>query len=268
LLTTTVFKGSNYGRSDAHELEALPELTTQDLKNFWSRHYTAGSIAVAYTGSETSVSIQAGLAPLAKLTGKPPMQSPIDVADIEGVTHASRAMAGKTQTNLYISWHAPDIGSDDWILFQLAQKAIGGDLAGRLWKLRQDEGLAYSVWLFGLDYAEKPITAVYMATATEKREAALAAIHREIGIVQSGLSQDELDRVKVSYLTNLNRLDRTAARRSQRHAGWWVNGFDAGRREQLTQVIGGATLDEVNRVIRDVLDPDNYVFVEAGAIGE
>lgn len=268
LLTTTVFEGSDYGRSDADELEALPELTTRDLKNFWSRHYKAESIAVAYTGSETSASIQAGLAPLAQLKGKPPLLSPIDVADIEGVTHVPQPMAGKTQTNLYISWHAPAIGSDDWILFQLAQKAIGGDLAGRLWKLRQDEGLAYSVWLFGLDYAEQPITAVYMATAAEKREAALAAIHREIANVQSGLTQDELDRVKVSYLTNLNRLDRTAARRSQRHAGWWVNGFDANRREQLTQVIGNATLDEVNRVIRDVLDPDNYVFVEAGAVGE
>ena len=176
-------------------------------------------------------------------------------------------MPGKTQTNLCLAWHAPEITSEDWILWELAQKAIGGDLAGRLWKLRQDEGLAYSVWMIGTAFRDQPITIIYMATADEKRDAGLAAIRREVGKLQAGIAQDELDRVKVSYLANLNRLDRTAARRSNRHAQWWIEGFGANRREQLSAVIDAATTEDVNRVIRDVVDPDSYVFVEAGAVG-
>ncbi len=267
LLVKSVYAGTNYGRSEADELAALKDMSTGDLKAFWSKHYKGESIAVSYSGASSKAELENGLAALASLKGKSPAYMPIKIAAIEGITHMPQAMAGKTQNNMYVAWHAPDISSDDWILWQLAEKAIGGDLAGRLWKLRQDEGLAYSVWMFGTAFADQPITMVYMATAAEKREPALAAIHREIGKVQAGLNQDELDRVRVSYLANLNRLDRTAARRSQRHAEWWVNGFYANRREYLTQVIGEASLEDVNRVIRNVLDPESYVFVEAGAVG-
>ncbi len=268
LLVATVFSGTEYGRSTADKLAALSRLSAGDLRSFWKRHFKAEALAVAYTGASSAAAIEAGLAPLGTLSGKPPAEATIHVADISEMRSASQAMAGKTQTNLFISWHAPDIGSEDWIYYQLAQKAIGGDLAGRLWKLRQQEGLAYAVGMFGLDVSEQPITAMYMATAGEKRDSAIAALHREIGRLQTGLSEDELERVKVSYLAQLNRVDRTAAQRSARHARWWVSGFNANRREKLTEVIGKATLTDVNRVIREVIDPENYVYVEAGVVGD
>lgn len=268
LFVKAVYAGTPYGRSGADEYEALQETTAQELKDFHREFYKAESIAIAYTGAASNDQLRGGLEPLAVLSGRAASSTPIEVEPINGITHVAQAMEGKAQTNLYFAWHAPDIGSDDWILWELAQKAIGGDLAGRLWKLRQDEGLAYSVWNFGVANTEQPATRIYMATAGEKREDALAAIHREVDRVQSGLSQDELDRVRVSYLAELNRLDRTAARRSQRHAGWWIRGFDADRREHLSEVIAAATLDEVNRVIRSVLHPDDYIFVEAGVVGD
>lgn len=267
LLTSNIYAGTPYGRSVSDELDALPALTSGDLRAFWKRYYTRAATAVAYTGPEKAEIVAAGLAPLANLGDRQVVSAAIDPEVPTGRSHVFQAMPGKTQTNLYIAWHAPAIDSDDWLLWQLAERAIGGDLAGRLWKLRQEEGLAYSVWLFGNDNAEQPITSIYMATAGDKREAALAALQREIDRAQAGLSQAELDRVKVSYLASMNRYDRTAARRAERNAGWWVDGFGPDRREQITRVVEAATLAEVNRVLRDVLDPDNYVFVEAGAVG-
>ena len=98
---------------------------------------------------------------------------------------------------------------DDWILWQLAQKAIGGDLAGRLWKLRQDEGLAYSVWLFGGDSPRQPITSVYMATAGDKREAALAApvSRRTLSPILAGLRagiRPEVERILLHKLHQIH----------------------------------------------------------------
>jgi predicted Zn-dependent peptidase len=268
LTTATVFAGSAYGRSIADDRAALPALDTDDLRAFYDNHYKAGSIAVAYTGDAGEAEVADGLAPLASLKGRTASSEPIELAAIQGVSHAAQAMEGRQQTNLNVVWHAPDIETDDFIRWQLAARAIGGDLAGRLWKLRQDEGLAYSVWLYNQPNVEQPITMVYMATAAEKRTDAIAAIHREIDRLQSGLTQDELDRVKVSYLANLNRQDRTSARRSSRHAEWWVAGFDANFRARLNNVVSNATLDDVNQVVRDVLQPRDYVFVEAGAVGD
>jgi hypothetical protein len=117
-------------------------------------------------------------------------------------------------------------------------------------------------------YRESHLIRKCMATAGQKRERALAAIDREVRRAVSGLTRDELDRVKVSYLASLNRFDRTAARRSNRLATWWSLGLAPERRARLERVIGTTTLDEVNRVVADVLDPDRYYFAEAGAVPE
>ena len=96
----------------------------------------------------------------------------------------------------------------------------------------------------------------------------LDAIDREVRRAASGLTEEELARVKVSYLANLNRLDRTAARRSNRMAQWWSQGLEPERRERLARVVDESSLADVNRVVSEVLDPERYWFAEAGAVPE
>ncbi|HMB67736.1 MAG TPA: hypothetical protein VKU85_00440, partial [bacterium] len=110
------------------------------------------------------------------------------------------------------------------------------------------------------------LTYIYMATAAEKREQALAAIHREVRRAAEGITAEELERVKVSYLATLNRLDRTAERRSNRMAEWWSLGLAPDRRERLDRVIAATTLEDLNRVVGQVLDPERYHFAEAGTV--
>ena len=120
----------------------------------------------------------------------------------------------------------------------------------------------------GWPHRDHSITYVYMATAAEKREQALAAIHREIGKAAAGITADELARVKVSYLATLNRLDRTAQRRTNRMADWWSLGLSPDRRSRLARVVEATTLEDVNRVVATVLDPGRYHFAEAGTVPE
>jgi len=212
--------------------------------------------------------LEAGLSPLRKLKGKLRPAGPVVGKSIKGTVYRAHKMEGMTQTNLYLAWRAPAIDTKEWVYWKLAEKAIGGDLAGRLWKLRQDEGLAYSVWMSGLSRRDQSITYISMATAGEKRERALAALRREIKQLKAGLSSEELSRVKVSYLASMNGRDRTAARRTARHASWWINDLPSNRRAALTEIIAAATLDDVNRAVAAVLSPDNLVFVEAGVVGQ
>ena len=268
LLGKTIYAGTPYGRSIEDTQKRLATLHAADLKSFWSSYYKAEAIAIAYVGEASHEALDAGFRGLAKLRGKAPEQASIEVAPFKTKLRRAIPMEGKTQANLYMAWSAPDLRTEQSVLWRLAQKAIGGDLAGRLWKLRQIEGLAYSVWLSNARTRDEPLTYVYMATAGEKRDAALAAIDREIRKARQGLTIEELERVKVSTLAEMNRTDRTAARRTRRQAGWWVEGHSHLRREQLQEIIDGATLEAVNEVVSEVLDPDNYVLAEAGLVPE
>jgi zinc protease len=267
-LVSSMFRDTGYGRSIEATRRGIESLNVEDLDAFWRSYYRAGSMIVAYSGGASIESIVTALEGLEAVRGTAPPRDDIGAPAAGGVIRTARPMAGKTQANLYLAWPTPPLGGDDWILWELAERAIGGDLAGRLWKLRQDEGLAYSVWLSGSEYRDHPLTYVYMATAGEKRERALAAIDREIRRAREGLTAEELERVKVSYLADLDRRDRTAQRRSLRLADWWSKGLGPDHREHLAHVIESASLDEVNRVVRSVLDPEAYYFAEAGAVPE
>jgi zinc protease len=268
LMMETVFQGTPYGRASAQSLDSLPSLTSRQLKNFWSEYYRTGDMVISYVGASAPEVITQGFEGLGVLKRKVRKQKRIDVQPLAESVYRSKPMEGKTQANIYMVWPAPDLLSEQWVLWELAQQAIGGDLAGRLWKLRQDEGLAYSVWLSGSAQVEQPLTYVYMATAGEKREQALAAINREIVLAQQGLASEELERVRVAYFAAMNRTDRTSGRRAYRQALWWMQGHQAQRREDLQRIISGATLESVNQVVAEVLDPEIYVLVEAGMVPE
>jgi predicted Zn-dependent peptidase len=176
-------------------------------------------------------------------------------------------MHGKQQVNLYWSWPGPNIDSDDWILWLLAQRAFGEDESSRLWQLRQKEGLAYEIWCDNFQFRDRPLAVVYMAFAKEKHPRAVSALEREVKkVLREGISAEELERVKVSFITSLERSGQTAVQRSDRLANWWLKGLSPDRRERLIRVTSAATLSSVNRVIRQTLSAERFVKVEAGAV--
>ncbi|MGI9570894.1 MAG: M16 family metallopeptidase, partial [Desulfobulbia bacterium] len=174
---------------------------------------------------------------------------------------------GKKQVNLYWAWPGPSIYSDEWILWLLAQRIFGEVEASRLWQLRQREGLAYEVWCDSFEFKDGPVIVIYMAFAKKKHSQAVRALQREIEkMLREGISAEELERAKVSFITSLERSDRTAVQRSDRLADLWLKGFSLNRRARIRRVISRATLDAVNSVIRQILSMKRFVNVEVGAL--
>lgn len=268
LLRRTVFPGAPYGSSLDQIEAAIAKLGPAQLERFARRYYRSDRLAIAYAGPAPADAVERAFRGLPTPAGPPPQDAPLRAARPETRVRRALPMKDKEQAYILSAWLAPALDSERWILWGLAERAFGGDLAGRLWKLRQDEGLAYSVWFNGRELRDQPLTQIYIGTAAAKREKALAAIDREIRKATAGVTAEELARVKVSYLGDLARRDRTVAARSERLARWWALGLPAGRREQLARVVGAATLEDVNRVVSEVLDPERLFRVEAGAVPE
>ncbi|NNE10277.1 MAG: insulinase family protein, partial [Gemmatimonadetes bacterium] len=146
-LYSTAFAGTGYGSTLREVRSGIESLQPGDLEAFWKKRYRAGSIAVAYSGGASENTVANSLRGLAALDGKAPARKVVRSAPRAGEVRVAAPMEGKTQANLNLAWPSPPTATDEAILWKLAERAIGGDLAGRLWKLRQDEGLAYTVWI-------------------------------------------------------------------------------------------------------------------------
>lgn len=268
-LFAQLYPGTSYGARFQDDKKSLERITPADLSAFHRTFYRPERIAIAYVGRASRSTISAALAgrlgPLQPLPG--PNDKKFKPIFDDGIQHTAVPMQGKLQVNLYRSWPGPDIYSDDWILWRLAQWAFGEDESSRLWQLRHKKGLAYEVWSDNFEFRDGPLVVAYIAFAKEKRAHAVDALQREVKkVLRDGISVKELERVKVSFITSLERSLQTAVQRSERLAKWWLTGFSPDRRARLIRVVSSATLDTVNRVMRQTLSAERYVTVEVGAV--
>ena len=267
-LFALIFPGTPYGVTLAARQKSLETITAEELTTFHRRFYRPERIAVAYSGPASPTEVAASLAGrMGAATPLPVVESPVFAAVApEKLVRSAVPMAGKKQVNLYWMWPGVELTSDDWILWTLASRAFGGDLASRLWFLRQNEGLAYSVTSVDIPFHDRPLTGIYMAMEKEKYPQAAAALDREVARILEGLNSAELERVKGSLLANLERQDATTETRSRRHAAWRLAGFGPDYRARLRRVVAAATLEDVNRVVKATLSKDRMYRAEAGAV--
>src|SRR5205814_5570134 len=99
-----------------------------------------------------------------------------------------------SQTHIVIG--SPTIGHQDprRHAMVLLSVLLGGGMSSRLFqRVREELGLAYSVYTFQTFYADCGIHGVYVGTAPKTADAALQAIEHELAkVVADGLPEDEI----------------------------------------------------------------------------
>lgn len=267
-LSAQLFPNTAYGARFKDYKRSLEGITPANLDVFHRTFYKPERIAIAYVGRDSRRSVMAALSgQLGTLRPLPTPKYKIFEPVFPNAVHRTAVtMQGKKQVNLYWAWPAPDIDSNDWILWLLAQRAFGQVETSRLWQLRQKKGLAYEIWCDSLVYRDRPLAVVFMAFAKDKRHHAVSALGQELEkFLREGISAEELARAKVSFITALERSNQTAQERSVRLAEWWLMGVSTDRQRRLSSVTSQATVVSVNRVIRQTLSAERIVQVEAGA---
>lgn len=260
-----LFSGQPYSSPPEGEPESLAKITPAELQAFMTQRWSLDRTALAYVGPADAKLIADEWAQAAR--PKPAKPAPEEATPLAAATGMRKAvdMPGKLTAYLLLLWPGPKFGTPEWVRFSLANQAFGGDLAGRLWQLRQKEGLAYSVWARPAALREQPLAIVTMGTALANRDKALAALDRELGLAATtGFSAEDLARVKTSYMAAIDLQDSTAMARSQRLANWWSLGAPPDYRAKLRAMVAETTLDQMNAAAASVLKPGAYWLVEAG----
>jgi predicted Zn-dependent peptidase len=78
--------------------------------------------------------------------------------------------------------------------FSLVASILGGGMSSRLFqRVREERGLAYSIYSFHQHYASTGMHGVYLATSPDQVDEALAAVHAELhDVAVNGLPPEEL----------------------------------------------------------------------------
>ena len=162
------------------------------------------------------------------------------------------------QTNLAICFECENIGSssNDVYAIDIINNVLGGSSTSRLFqRIREDEGLVYSIYSEQEFYREKGELGIYASMSTENLEDVYRLVKEEIiSLNEKGITEEELNNSK-EQLKGEFMLGMESTESRMNAIGKYM--LITGKVETLEDVIEGLnsiTMDDINRVISDVLD--------------
>lgn len=254
LLSRAAFGRDNYGRNILGPAKNVERFTREDIFRYKAARYCPQNIVVSFAGN-IDVSCAAELAE--RWFGG------LSCARFEErtkniVRKRDNLFKKKPIEQAHFAFGFPAAKRDDDSFFaiQVMNAILGGGMSSRLFKrVREELGLAYSVYSFTSHYAETGLLTVYAAVNPQKAEEAAAAVVETLErFKREGATQEEFLRGREQLKSgNIFSQENTSAQMLLYGRNLLYTGkvYDF---EQRMAEISALTLDDVRRAIDENLD--------------
>ena len=189
------------GRSILGDEASIGWIALEDLDGWRNDFYRAGSLTLVAAGKVDHDDLvrlaEARFAGLPEGAIEPP-----EAARFGGGARASKPRSD--QAHIAAAYAAPAIHDPDYYAARTFSDLVGAGASSRLFQaVREDRGLAYSIWSTLQSYRDTGLFYFYAATARREAAAASALIAHVVADAARTASQRELDRAKAQAKTGL-----------------------------------------------------------------
>jgi predicted Zn-dependent peptidase len=253
VLCEAMYPDHPLGREVLGEEDTVTSVTRDEIRDFWGHHYRPGNIVMAAAGHLDHDDIVAAIDSrfAGKEGGAPPVRTPptSTARDVDVVTRPTE------QAHVVLGLAALDRDHEDRYALAILNHVLGGGMSSRLFQeIREERGLAYSVYSYRSAFEGSGVLGVYAGTAPARVHQVLELVHRELDRMHaSGIDAHELAMAKGHLKgTMALSLEDSAARMSRIGRAQLVHG-EIESFDEIMDLIDAVTLDDVARVAEDVL---------------
>lgn len=255
-----------YSRMSHGSVETLQEIGPDTLKKTLRTITSPGRMVLAVAGGADPEEIHAMAETLLvsnKAAGAPPKE-PSNWTPPKRPKQASLFLP-KEQSHLVVGFPGTLLTAEDRFAVEVLVEILGGH-GGRLFhRIREEQGLAYSVTAVSMEGIEPGYLALYAGTSPGGETAVVRAMLKEVeNICTHKVSQDELLRIKRHLIgSRAISLQRTSARAASMALDeLYGNGCDAS--DRYAGQIDAVTASDVIETAKRYLKPDMSVTVCVG----
>ncbi|HEY0997393.1 MAG TPA: pitrilysin family protein [Gemmatimonadaceae bacterium] len=256
-----------YGWSILGTRDTVNALGVAELRELHQRAYTPRQMVVTASGAVHHEQLLEALLAAGwgdrepgapeRLTSPPPVTAPPTRRDVE---------REGAQTHIVVGTDAPAQKDPRRHALILLSQVLGGGMSSRLFqRVREELGLAYSVYTYHDFHADTGMHGVYVATAPEQAEEALEAITDELRrVAEQGIPGEELAQAR-SQLRGQTILGlESVTGRMYQLAG--VELYDEPYRtlDEMLAIIDGISAEDVAAIGKDYFSPDRMTVVTLG----
>jgi len=271
-----VFEGSPRHRPPIGYSETVKTLTRADVEGFYRRYYVPNNTMLAIAGdidkNEVKGMVEATFGKWLRAAGfgTPEVPRP----HRQNFPLERFVAASKEQVNVFIGHVGIERNNPDYYVLLVMDTILGSSpgFTSRIPRiLRDEQGLAYSTFSnitssAGLDPGR---FIAYIGTAPENLDRAISGLRGEImRIVEGGVTAEELETAKLyltgSFVFHFQRNSQIAEFLLE--AEVYGLGFDY--LEKYPELIRAVSAEDVTRVTRKYIDPQNLTTVVVGPVDE
>ena len=192
-LLTRAFPGA-LGRPVLGKPASLRKMNGESLRAFKQREYTPDRVMISLCGSFTDQDLsylQQRFSAISPTANRAPRKTAYRPA------HVFRRRSTE-QNHFCLMWPGLPDGSPHRFAWQVMSMILGGGMSSRLFqKVREENGLCYSIGSFSSSFAETGMFGISTAVGRDTEEKALALIRQEIDrFLLDGIREDELSRAR------------------------------------------------------------------------
>jgi predicted Zn-dependent peptidase len=192
LLAEALFPGHPLGREVLGTRETVEAATRDQIAEFFGDWYRPRNLVVVAAGALDHDHLVAELeATLGRLDGG---QQPVRSRPADAVEPLVVLDDPTEQAHVAMGWRGLDHFDDDRYALMVANQILGGGMSSRLFQeVREERGLAYSVYSWASTYADAGCAGVYAGTAPARVSELLQVIDDEVAkLVATGVTESEL----------------------------------------------------------------------------
>ncbi|MSR23279.1 MAG: insulinase family protein [Gemmatimonadetes bacterium] len=259
------WKGHPYGRSILGTRDTVGGMGAATLRTLHDERYREGPLVVAAAGFldhqrfvDATEALFAGVA-----EGESPNVPPLP-ADGDG--RAESVSRAGTQAHLVFGVRTPPRSDPARFPLVLISAAFGGGMGSRLFqRIREELGLAYTVYSFQSFYSRAGMAGVYLGTRPDWQERASEAVLGEYEkLARDGLEPTELREVKDQVKGQLMLSLESTGSRLYRLAGFALYDEPGLTLDELLATIEAVTSDEIAEVAGRYFRPERQVVLHMG----
>jgi len=202
LFSQYVWNNHPLGKPILGEEATISGFNEQKIRQYMETNYTPDKVVIAVAGKINHQDIVDRLS----IFGNFERKSRIIQAEIPQGSIVRKAVNKDTE-QMHLIVGVPGFGQndDDMSALHIINNILGGGLSSRLFQeIREQRGLAYSVYSYHSSYVDTGLFAIYAGTNPAKTEEVIKCILNEMNTLKSrGITDEELRKTKAQLKGNL-----------------------------------------------------------------
>jgi predicted Zn-dependent peptidase len=257
-----------YGYSILGTRQSVSDMSIDDLRELHSKAYHPEQLVVAAAGNVEHAHLLDILASTGWLeqpqagSARAAMPVPVTAPPVRSHTYKDSA-----QTHIVFGSTTVPYGNPDRYAIVLANLLLGGGMSSRLFqRVREELGLAYSVYCFQSFHEHVGLHGAYVGTSSEKAAQAEKVVRDEFAkVATQGLEPQEVAAGRTQLKGQLTLAMESVGARMSRAASVELYGERYRQLDEILKLIDAISDDQVRRVCAEFFDPDRQTVVSLGS---